>query len=282
MKKLLFLSFLVFTLFIPNLYATELYGKVESVTLGSEIPSDSGKEVDVKYHDITLNWEQKNRDLGKNYDGWWIGLKIYAPDGYNEEKATIKRGGEVKAFSSVKEADTNYLEAWFLVTQDKLEALKSEVDSEGYAVVATYEFDWDGSGENQTLKVKVVPDKITLGNIPEGFHMVTFESDSGKKYFSVENDKSLEEYLSEEEKELLNKFIKAPEGKELVGLYLEDGGLEFNLSDKISADTTVKVIYKVTEKDNPNTGNKLIPYVAMALISLITMLGLVIYVKVSK
>ena len=245
MKKILFIFLLVFALYVPKLYASELFGSIESVTEGANISNNKSEEVIVKYTDVTLKWEQKNSTLGKNYDGWWIGLKINAPTDYDKDKATIKRGGEVKTFASVKEDDTDCLEAWFLVTQDKLDALKSEVDNEGYAVVATYEFDWDGDGENeQVLEVKVVPDKITLGELNEGFHLVTFKSDLGNKYFSVENDKSLEDYLSIEEKTLLDKFIKAPNGKELTGLYLEEDNTEFKLSDKITKDTVVKVIYK--------------------------------------
>ncbi len=290
MKKVLFAVLLTFVMFLPNLSAAELYGKIEAIQPSAtdvEItPSESGAEMSYLVKKANLVWTLKDPDAGRNVDGYWIGLKITAPDTYDTEKANFSAtffDGTSYNYNykeSLDDENGKVVSAWFRVTPEALKALEN---SETGVEIIKYEFDWDGKdGIDQTVSVKVVTNEVKLGDVPATHKTVTFESEKGTKTFTVEKDKSLEEYLDNEtEKEILNSFLAAPEGKELDRMYTEDGEeeKEFKLSDKIADNVTVKVLYKAKTPANPNTGDNIALYGFMGIISL---LGLALVIKFRK
>ncbi len=291
MKKVLFAVLLTFVMFLPNLSAEELKGTFSVTIPDSEGTPQignaqvSGTETTYEIQEAKLKWVEKDESIGRNVDGYWIGLKITAPNNYEKDKAKFKttfyngKSNEHNYKDVLDEPkESNIVTAWFNVTEGAKEALKGTESVE----IIKYEFDWDGNGEiDQTLKVKILADKIDFGEVPSTHKTVTFESEKGTKTFTVENNSNLDKYLSKEEKEILNKFLAAPEGKELDRMYIEDGEeeKEFKLTDEITTDVTVKVLYKAKTPANPNTGDNIALYGFMGIISL---LGLVLVTKFRK
>ena len=254
-KKNFLLTLLVailFMVFSTNAYAAELYGNVKVISEGtSSVDNNKTANVTVKYTAGNLKWYEKDLNVGRNVNGYWIGIRIDAPSG-RADNAKYKRGGTTVTFNNVKDGN-DYVNAWINVTQEQLKKIKE--NGEPY-VILEYEFDWNGDGNfnDQKISVQVDPDKIVLDEVPEGFVKVTVNSLVGNRTFTVKKGTSLNEDLSTTEKDYLNQLIKAPAGKKYIGIF--KGEEKFSLDEKINDNITLTVKFEDALDEAPKTGVK--------------------------
>lgn len=138
------------------------YGTVSTFT-GGDITGNKTDKVSVEVKTTTLQWVEKND--ARPVDGWWVGIKAEAPEGYSAN-ATFKHRngttgdyGAANSFADNKDGD-DYIELWFLVTPEKLNEALAAHDN----VTVMFIFDWDGNEEyEQEITFSVVPgDNIVL------------------------------------------------------------------------------------------------------------------------
>lgn len=137
------------------------YGVVESLTDGVAI-NETGEDVKVTFAG-NLNWVAKDDSVGRWSDGWWIGLKVTAPETINIDTAKYTSSGQEKLFKdyndSADDADVQYIQLWSLVTE---EYLRSANLTDGLSTY-TWTFDWDGNGEfEQTITLDIDADQTIL------------------------------------------------------------------------------------------------------------------------
>lgn len=138
-------------------------GTIEKIT---EAGTVSGDKITVRNAELT--WYAKDASIGRYQDGWWVGVKIVAPqtvDDSNVDKVMYSNDGTdnlVKSFGTNNDGKVNgkyYMGCWVPVTTSYLEnALNSNS-----VLQWTYKFDWDGDkNTDQTFKITVDPGDITL------------------------------------------------------------------------------------------------------------------------
>lgn len=142
---------------------TPAYGTVESFTDGVAINS-TGAEVKATYGG-TLNWIAKDESVGRMSDGWWVGLKVTAPETIDMETAQYTSGGEAKLFKdyndSADDAEVQWIGLWGLVKEDYL---RSAGQTDGLSTY-TWTFDWDGNGAfEQTIVLDIEAARTVLLN----------------------------------------------------------------------------------------------------------------------
>ncbi|MBQ4260115.1 MAG: hypothetical protein IJB84_07660 [Lachnospiraceae bacterium] len=147
--------------------------------MGTVIPLTGGvvegntSNLTLTVNDASLTWSPADTSIGRHSDGWWVGMKVVAPD-YDEEilknatykrRMTINAGAEWTDYTTVNfwsakdsaaDASSHYIEMWRLIKNEaELEAYKAN----GKQIVAEYVFNWDGVGEDdQTITMTIDPD----------------------------------------------------------------------------------------------------------------------------
>lgn len=139
-------------------------GTIEKIT---EVGTVSGDSITVKKAELT--WYAKDVSVGRYQDGWWVGVKIIAPNtvtGSNVGNVYYSNDGTdnlVKSFETYNDGKVSdgryYMGCWLPVTTSYLEnALNSNS-----VLQWTYKFDWDGDKKaEQTFIITVDPSDITL------------------------------------------------------------------------------------------------------------------------
>ncbi len=267
----------IFGLFLgtTSVNALTTFGKVTVLSEGtSSIDNNSTANVTVKYTSGNLKWYPKDPDVNRNFDGYWIGIRIDAPEG-RAEGAKYQRGGVSVKFDDVKDGQ-DYVNAWVGVTEERLAQIKAA--GTPYTLIV-YDFDWDADGnyDDQKITIQIDPDQISLEKIPETHAKVTVNSIVGNRVFTVEKGKSLNEYLSKEEKEALNELQVAPKGKKFIGLF--KGETQFSLDEKINTDITLTARFEDIAKDE---SPKLGVTDSMLFVSIITLLSMTGIITIKK
>ncbi len=145
------------------------YAEVHSFS-GGEITGSKTENTVVTIAEATLQWCEKDESVGRNQDGWWVGIKIVAPDGVDLSKAIYQRrsggtfdGAEVKTFEPERD---RYLGMWGLITADYLESFSNSGKKMNYV----WRFSWDGDDVyEQTIAITIDPNGITLKQDGFGF-----------------------------------------------------------------------------------------------------------------
>lgn len=135
----------------------EGYAEVTAISDGATITGSGSSEVTASFAG-TLTWLSENPDVGIATEGWWVGLKVTAPQNVNMETAKYKMGGTEMLFKEGKHsqdsASEQYIELWSQVEED---ALTSE------SPIYIWSFDWDGDGTyEQTLTLNVYASRTIL------------------------------------------------------------------------------------------------------------------------
>ncbi len=279
-KKLLFLIILTIMFIIPGVQA-ELdpnnFATIKVISDGtSDVDASDPANIVVSYKEGNLKWAPADPEIGRNADGWWIGIKITVPQNsgaFNMQKAQFKMGSTEEKmkkstpvkFNDVKDSAT-HVNAWFRIDEQKLEGIKK---TGGDYVAMIYEFDWNGDDEyEQRAIVKVDPDKIKFDDVDNEYAKVTVNSEKGNRIFTVKKGKSLNEHLTKEEKEVLNELMTAPKGKEFVGIF--NGDKKFSLDTVINTDTVLTIKF---EDENPQTNDNIMTFVTIGVLAIIGMVS---------
>ena len=281
--------------------ATEA-GKVEDITSASA-KDETDKTVTLTYTEEELNdlkWYDKDDPTGKAglerpASGWWIGVKVTAPDSVNQENvAQAKYKYSNSSFKSFKnalddaEAVSNLCcTHWLGIDNNDIENHKGETEF----TLETITYDWDGDETpDLTVIIKVKPENVVLTENPTGSEsrMVTVDVDGTK--FTLKKGSTLNEGLSASDLAKLNAMI--PENGILVD---EETGGAVDLDVVIDSDKnyTIKVIETpapetpapeatADELDNtPKTG-VVDTTLAVTIIASISLAGIVAIKKYSK
>lgn len=154
---------------------TAAVGTVEAISAGGTTANSA-----VTFSNVELNWEAADAALGRNEDGWWLGMKVLAPadmiraeqfSGENGAQVTYQVRGvsgqwsEAASFWDSQDSDKNteetarYLNLWGLVN---VERLRNAVLA-GTDLAYDIQIDWnmDGSYE-QLFSLVVDADAVVL------------------------------------------------------------------------------------------------------------------------
>lgn len=120
------------------------------------ISDDKSNFVTIKYNDaFTLDWAQADETLERPVDGWWVGIEVTAPTGY-DALATFKtrrNNGEYSEpykFNDEKdEGKDNVLSAWVLINEKYLR--------ENENITFDLAFDWNNDGEYEQTITQIIP-----------------------------------------------------------------------------------------------------------------------------
>ncbi len=139
----------------------DIYATVEKLTDGVTFDA-TGKDVKATFAG-ELTWVAKDDSVGRYEDGWWVGLKVIAPETVDVEKAKYIYGSQERNFKdyndSADDADVQYITFWSLI---KEEFLRSANQTDGLSTY-TWKFDWDGNGEyEQTMTLDIDADQTVL------------------------------------------------------------------------------------------------------------------------
>ena len=200
--------------------AAQDYGTVTAIngTTKGAIGGNETENVVLEFDTLDLSWAKKENASGSDSEryknGWWIGIKVTAPDNADKSNATFKRkqyGEDWSAdnsFDKYKD-DTDYINLWAYLDNDILNANKS--------VFTLYEvkFDWKNSKPEQNITIKIDPtsgklDLKTDGSDVSKIHVVDLGigATQTKKTFTMEKDKTLAEGLSASEKASFDAYKK--------------------------------------------------------------------------
>ncbi len=242
MKKIkLFITLIIMLLLVVSLNnisnAAQDYGTVTAITGSPSIDSNDSETVTLTYSSLNVEWAKQEGDRNKN--GWWIGIKVTAPDNANKDTATIKRKQygedwiEGIKFNDKKDGESE-INLWAYIDDTILTSNKNKTFD-----LYEAQFDW-GNGKTQTIKIKIDASEANFGNLQlntSSSMSKVFVVDLGtgaaarESNFTIERGKTLEEGLSASEKDIFNSY-KAIKG--FVRFYKFTGpGYTFE-ADKVS------------------------------------------------
>lgn len=162
--------------FLTAVAANEKMGTLSAITEGGVVTDAEKEEALVTYggNVLTLNWAPANSEIGRVYDGWWVGIKMTAPANMTTEEDfenVSYQTGEGSNWSGNKSfwnaqdsakdnPDTErFLTLWGMVNE---ELLNNAILS-GKTIDYSWRFDWDKDGAfEQVAKLKIDPSKIIL------------------------------------------------------------------------------------------------------------------------
>ena len=242
--KFLTVIMLAFALFFTfaitsKVHADSQYGTVESLVGNAEITGT--ENIVVKYNTLNLTWAEADPDVGRMMNGWWIGIKIKAPEGMSEQQlkeATYTRFGETVKFWNVKDStgEPHYVNAWVRIGQEMIEGKQDVV------TMAKYELDWDNNGTpEQTITIQVVPTEVKLNR-----DSTIVSVKVGDRQFTLKKNETLND-LPEADKKVLETLKTPEEGKVFVGLF--NNNVKFDETTPIETDIELEVRFADEQKD---------------------------------
>ena len=187
-----------------------LSGTAQPLTTGGTVENNGTADVTVKYVDaITLDWVAADTSSEKNQDGWWIGIKVDAPEGLTEEDGATFRSKlpgkdwtDSVVFWENKDENGNAISLWTLLNQSILNDAVQADD----LVQAQWQFDWDDDAVmDQTFTLQITASVVTLQKNeqtvypPSGFGTICvlenpgfyFQSDIASSFSIIGNQTNL-------------------------------------------------------------------------------------------
>lgn len=182
-RKLLALILAVVML-ISSFPATFVYaaesddlGTVNLITPGGSIDKDDPADIKVSFSDLELEWSEADTSVGRNVDGWWVGINMTAPKAYGKEVLQFAKyqnwpytaetwSDEVKEFWKFKDSPdsdeedaVHYITLWAFVDVARL--INAIQNSE--EITTQWHFDWNNDKTyEQTVSIIIDPASVEL------------------------------------------------------------------------------------------------------------------------
>ncbi len=157
------------------------WGTVLPLTSGSV--TQEGSAVNYVIDQVSLEWSPANQEIGRTVDGWWVGMKVTAPQSVTAEELKNAFYNRRMSFSgqpdwtdatkvsfwSAKDTADNAavhtIEMWMVLTPATLKTYENAQKN----IATEYAFDWNGDQEiDQVITMAVVPsDKIVLNKVEQ-------------------------------------------------------------------------------------------------------------------
>lgn len=134
-------------------------GTIEEITSTGTV---NGSTITVDGADLA--WYPADNTIGRYDDGWWVGVKIVAPEYVDSTNVTSVMYSNDGSDTLNKSFDTNrdgdyWMNCWLPVMPEYLEAFLNA----GQNLTWAYKFDWTGDkAADQTFRIVVNPNNVTL------------------------------------------------------------------------------------------------------------------------
>nr|MCR5041753.1 hypothetical protein [Clostridia bacterium] len=131
--------------------------------IGTYEPAADGS-ISIGSSGTTLQWFPADAGVGRTRDGWWISFRMFSPETYDTDSATIESSkdnadwdgyGKFFAAKDGTEDGRDYVIFWQLVTPERLASA-----GEG-AYTVYYRFNWD-TERTQVVTLEIDPNDLTL------------------------------------------------------------------------------------------------------------------------
>ena len=115
------------------------------------IVGGSNGDLAFNFEKLELEWYPKDESVGRNQDGWWIGIRVTMPDGVDPETAafTTQRfdGAESKkiSFKDARDGENNVITLWAFIDEETAHTYANS-SSNSYMI---YRFYWWKGEENR-------------------------------------------------------------------------------------------------------------------------------------
>ena len=143
----------------------------------------SNGDVGLNFEKLELEWYPKDESVGRNQDGWWIGIRVTMPDGADPETAafTTQRfdGAESKkiSFKDARDGENNVITLWAYIDEE-LAHTYANSSSNSYMI---YRFYWWKGEENraQGIRLNLPAQVLTLKKDGKVVYNGTWENSNG-------------------------------------------------------------------------------------------------------
>ena len=164
--------------------AVTVANNVEVLTGEAEMTgSGSIGDLAFNFEELELEWYPKDESVGRNQDGWWIGIRVTMPDGADPETAafTTQRfdGAESKkiSFKDARDGENNVITLWAFIDEETAHTYANS-SSNSYMI---YRFYWWKGEENraQGIRLNLPAQVLTLKKDGKVVYNGTWEYSNG-------------------------------------------------------------------------------------------------------
>ena len=156
---------------------------VEVLTGEATMFGGSNGDLAFNFEKLELEWYPKDESVGRNQDGWWIGIRVTMPDGADPETAafTTQRfdGAESKkiSFKDARDGENNVITLWAFIDEETAHTYANS-SSNSYMI---YRFYWWKGEENraQGIRLNLPAQVLTLKKDGKVVYNGTWENSNG-------------------------------------------------------------------------------------------------------
>ena len=118
--------------------------------------SDNGNK-GFNFRDVELEWYPKDESVGRNQDGWWIGIRVTMPDGADLGTATFTTqrfdGAESEkiSFKDARDGESDKITLWAFIDEELAHTFTNSYDA-SYMI---YRFYWWKGEENRAQGIRL-------------------------------------------------------------------------------------------------------------------------------
>ena len=163
--------------------AVTVANNVEVLTGEATMFGGSDGDLAFDFDKLELEWYPKDESVGRNQDGWWIGIRVTMPDGVDPETAafTTQRfdGAESKkiSFKDARDGENNVITLWAFIDEETAHTYANS-SSNSYMI---YRFYWWKGEENraQGIRLNLPAQVLTLKKDGKVVYNGTWENSNG-------------------------------------------------------------------------------------------------------
>ncbi|MGN1319888.1 MAG: hypothetical protein ACI4U6_02095, partial [Acutalibacteraceae bacterium] len=184
----------IITAFAAN---TNDMGTLTTLSQNGTVNSTDPANIIATFDSTTLDWSPMDTSIGRYQDGWWVGVKMTAPDSLKVksdfvdgdiQKVTYRRGAksdladaEVKSFWNAQDSninnetspETRFLTMWVPINEQIL----NDYIAAGKNYIYYYEFDWNNDSVYEQRVSIVINTNVTLKKDGQVVHSTTVTND---------------------------------------------------------------------------------------------------------